>query len=137
MTTKKNNDVAEIEAYMAMMESKTAPAWMPDANESLFGEVIDLRMGSGDHGPYPIIVIRADYGVRSVHAFHTLLRDGFKEIGVRKGMRVGITYKGLTLKNSAKDIPEEKREKTDFYHMFFVVDMDKLSKPEEDVPFEL
>lgn len=136
MTDRLSKGANEIEAYFERMELLTAPAWRPEVDESIFGEVVGLRMGDGDYGPYPIIVVRADYGTRSIHAFHTLLRDGFKEIGVKKGMRVAITYKGVVTKNSAADKDVKDIEKTDTYHMFFVADLDKVQEDPE-VAFEL
>ncbi len=137
MTTKKTADaVNELEAFFARQELATAPAWRPEPGESLFGEIVGFRAGQGDHGDYPIVIVRTEFGPRAIHAFHTLMRDGFREINAKKGMRIGVTYKGVVVKNDAADIPEEKREKTDTYHMYFVMDMDKLAEqPEEEVTF--
>ncbi len=127
--------VNEIEAFFARKEQETAPAWMPEVGQSVFGEVIALKMGMSpafgnqEPKPYPIIVLRTEYGPVSLHAFHTLLRDGFKEIGLHMGQRVGVSYDGTKLKNTARDTPEEKRVPTDYYEMYFVADLDMVAEP--------
>lgn len=124
---------AELEAFFARQEEETAPAWMPGEGESIFGEVIALRMGLsqpfGDQEakPYPIVVLRCEFGPRTLHGFHTMLREGWKEVGLHIGQRLGITYKGTKLKNVAKDKPEAKLVPTDYYEMYFVKDLDNLT----------
>ncbi len=129
----------ELEAYFARMELASAPAWRPEVDESIFGEIVGFRIGEPKDDklkPYPIIVLRTDYGVRALHAFHTLMRMGFEEIKATKGMRVAVTYKGIVVKSDAVNIPEEEREKTDTYHHYFVADLDKLNEePAEVSPF--
>jgi len=139
VSTSKNTQQAvnEIEAFFNRKEQETAPAWMPEQGQSVFGEVIALKMGMspafGNQEPkaYPIIVLRTEHGPVSLHAFHTMLKDGFREIGVHIGQRVGVSYDGTKLKNSARNTPEDKRMPTDSYEMYFVADPDKVATTEQ------
>lgn len=123
MTSKTNQNITELEAFFARQELMTAPAWRPEPGETVIGEVVGLRMGAdAGYGAYPVIVVRTETGTVSIHAFHTLLRDGLREIGVKLGMRLAVTYKGVLEKNKQTD-----PENPDSYHMYFVADLEKLA----------
>jgi hypothetical protein len=104
-------DVNDIEAYFNRKNVRQAPAWMPEPGSTMKGEVIGLKMGTGDYGPYPIIVYRVILStdadtkagdVVSVHAFHTLLRESMKEKGTNLGSVQWITYDGKRETNDSK-----------------------------------
>lgn len=134
MTTKAEKMAAELEAYFAAKELNTAPAWRPEPGQSLFGTVTGFRMGRDNgYGEYPIVIVQTENGPVSVHAFHTLMRDGFKSIRVRKGTRVAVTYDGVRVTNDTADKPE--KEQTT-YHSYFVADLDKITAQSADVEAE-
>lgn len=138
-TAKKTTDaVNELEAFFARKEMLTSKAWRPEIGDVLVGEVAGFRLGEGDHGTYPIVIIRPKDGGDSVsvHCFHTLIKEGFAQIKVAKGMRVAVHYDGMQLKNSAADKPVADREKTDYYAMYFVANLDDLNQEETVVSFE-
>jgi hypothetical protein len=125
---------AELEAYFAAKELQTAPAWRPSPGDTLIGEVIGLRMGDGDHGPYPIVVIRReDKTCASVHAFHTLIREQLRDMKCNIGMRVAISYDGEKVTNKTADLAEDKQES---YHVYFCADLSKLGTADGVAPVE-
>jgi hypothetical protein len=129
----------ELDAYFEKMELASAPAWRPEVNESIFGEIVGFRIGQPKDEklkPYPIIIVKTEFGNRALHAFHTLMRMGFEEIKAAKGMRIACTYKGIVVKSDAVDIPEDEREKTDSYHHYFIADLSKVNEETVEVsPF--
>lgn len=130
MTAKANQLSAELEAYFAARELNSSPAWRPEPNETIIGEVIGFRTGADNgYGTYPIVVFRTETGTVSVHAFHTLLRDGYKRIGIRKGMRVATTYGGTCITNDTADKPEKDQT---MYHDYFCADLDNLAAATEE-----
>ena len=65
--------------------------WQPVEGETLAGRIIDIDIGEGAYGPYPIVVIEMDTGqVANVHAFHDLLRSKLKSRGAQVGEKVAI-----------------------------------------------
>jgi hypothetical protein len=72
-----------------------AAGWRPDEGDVLTGTVVELSVGAGQWGQYPIVVIRPEDGSDvAVHAFHHSLRNRLLELKPRKGERIGIQYKG-------------------------------------------
>lgn len=81
-----------------------APGWRPDEGELIVGKVVELGVGNGQWGQYPIVTIRdasTDEDV-AVHGFHHSLRNRLLELKPRQGERIGIQYKG---KRASKSHP--------------------------------
>jgi hypothetical protein len=75
-----------------------ATGWRPAAGEVLTGTVVELSVGHGNWGAYPIVVILPDNaGAKeiAVHAFHHSLRNRLLELKPHPGERIGIQYKGM------------------------------------------
>lgn len=120
----------EFAAYQERKNFRQAPAWMPEPGTTIKAEVIGLKMGSGDYGPYPIVVYKvlvspdgrsALESTVSVHAFHTLLREKLAELHTEIGSVQWITYDGKVETNASKkaraaDPNAEKKE----YHLYDV-----------------
>lgn len=145
MTTKKTAEqntaaqVAEIEAFFERKAIATAPAWMPKPGDILVGTIIGRRMQVSEHrtadrpdGRYPVIIYQTENGPRSVHAFHSVLCDALREIGVKDGARHAITYDGKAIKSDARDKAEDELEQTDSYHMYYAEDLDNTAKANEE-----
>lgn len=118
----KAEDVA-IEAYFARVQQATAPAWRPEPGETLAFEVLKLKMGpDSGYGPYPIFVVKEleSGDIVAIHAFHTMLRERFREMGVKPGFKGVVTYLGERVKNSAKDDDDRPDDR---YHMYYAEDL--------------
>lgn len=105
------DNVSDIEAYFERKNVRQAPAWMPEPGSSMKGEVIGLKMGESDYGPYPIIVYRVILStdtnlsagsIVAVHAFHTIMRESLKEKKTAIGSVQWITYEGERETNESK-----------------------------------
>jgi hypothetical protein len=118
-----NNANDKMARYKLQMKMRTAPAWRPAPNTTMYGVVVDMGIGESGFGEYPIITYKLeDDSYVKVHAFHTLMRDKLAELNTVKGSEQFLTYLGLTLKNSSKDKKEDELEATDKYHMYDVAD---------------
>jgi hypothetical protein len=123
VTAIENNANDKMTRYKLQMQMRTAPAWRPAPDTTMYGVVVAMAMGESGFGEYPIITYKLEDGsyVR-IHAFHTLLRDKLSELKTDVGSEQFVTYLGLVLKNSSKDKPEAELEATDRYHMYDVAD---------------
>jgi hypothetical protein len=73
-----------------------AAGWRPNEGDVITGRVVELSVGHGNWGAYPIVVIRPENGTDvAVHAFHHSLRNRLLELKPRQGERIGIQYKGM------------------------------------------
>lgn len=133
-------EAAELEAYYARMEFATAQAWRPEPNQTLMGTVAGFGKGIPSDpklSEYNIVYVKSpSEGMYALHCFHTLLNEGFKEIKVAEGMRVGITFLGVKVKNDAADKDPAALESTDTYYHYFVAAMDDIDKPKEGTSFD-
>lgn len=147
MTEKKFDaakETTELEAYMARMEFATAPAWRPEPGQTLMGTVAGFGEGIPSDpklSKYNIVYVKTpNQGMFALHCFHTLLNEGFKNINVAKGMRVGVTFVDHRMKNDSIGKPEKDLEATDYYYYYFVANMDAVANgedaPEEGAEFD-
>ena len=83
---------------MSSLEDRLArdpEPWKPKPGDVLVGKVVSITEGEAGYGPYPLLEVEADDGaVRSVHAFHTVLKNELARLRPRPGERLGILYKG-------------------------------------------
>lgn len=105
----------EFAEYEERRRVRQSDAWMPEVGARFKGEVIGLRMGGsptelGGYGLYPVIVYRdfADNSTKSVHAFHTTLREHFKELSDGEptnllGQTHFVSYQGRKSSRTRKD----------------------------------
>lgn len=110
----------EIERFFAMKDRDTAPAWRPDPDTMMAGELQGFRIGPDNgYGTYPIMIYKLDNGqVISVHAFHTLLRESLKEMHPKKGDRHLIHYAGKQETNAS--IKKGDNSDRQYYHMYYI-----------------
>lgn len=127
--TAQSDSVADIESYFERKALRQAPAWRPEPGSTIKAEVIGLKMGAGDYGPYPIIVYKVIHAtdstpvgaIVSVHAFHTLLRNKLAELATEIGKVQWITYDGKVETNDSKKkrATDPNADKTE-YHLYDV-----------------
>lgn len=133
-TKKLSAEAEEIERFMALKDRDTAPAWRPEPDTMMAGELQGFRIGGsnapGDYGIYPIMIYKLDNGqVVSVHAFHTLLRDSLKEMRPKKGDRHLIHYAGKYETNAS--VKKNDNEDRQYYHMYYIKNAADLAKDDE------
>lgn len=128
---------AEFEAYEARRQVRQTDAWMPEVGARFKGEVIGLRQGGstiemGGYGFYPVIVYKnlADNSTFAVHAFHTTLREHYKELADGEptnllGQQHFVSYQGRKASRTRKD----KDNKPVEYHLYDVEKVGKESSP--------
>lgn len=77
------------------LDAAYAPAWRPDVDDKLSGEVVALSERDGGYGSYPILTIRRDGGEElAVHAVHQVLSSQLAELRPKVGDRIAIKYLG-------------------------------------------
>jgi hypothetical protein len=77
------------------LDASFAPAWRPDVDDRLIGEVVALSERDGGYGSYPILTIRRDSGEElAVHAMHQVLSSQLAELRPKVGDRIAIKYLG-------------------------------------------
>lgn len=77
------------------LNQEFAPAWRPDAGDTIIGRVVDLQLRTGDWEPYWIVTLELDDGERqAVHAFHFVLAEELRKIRPQIGHRIAIKYLG-------------------------------------------
>ncbi len=135
MANKANAENGSIEGAIAQfnerMQIATAPAWRPSTGDTLAYEVIGLKMGTTtDYAPYPIIVAkRMDDGTPvAIHAFHTMLREGLRDLKCDIGKRFITSYLGEQVKNKLSAKGEQET-----YHMYYTEEINLDGGPVEAV----
>jgi hypothetical protein len=117
----------------------TASGWKPQPGDRVIGTVVaistrdmaDPTWKNPDGGNvYPVVTVELDEPIQqpdnngkpvtfvAVHAFHTTVYNGFKALRVKSGSRVGVVYGGKKVKNSTKDLPEDKQQTVQVYTVF-------------------
>jgi hypothetical protein len=99
-----------------------ALAWRPSPGDMLDGKVVKLLARESEFGVYPVVVMdTGDATYVAVHAFHTILRDGLRELKAAPGDDLVIMYQGkLESKNSAgKNAAGEEVKRA--YHSYVVI----------------
>ena len=100
------------------LDADYAPAWKPEPEGTLIGEIVELTERDGGYGSYPIVTVRQDDGqVLAAHAFHTVLAQQLAEHRPAIGERIGIKYKGKTRSSGERPVD---------YHAY-VVRVDRLA----------
>lgn len=95
------------------LDASFAPAWRPDVDDRLIGEVVALSERDGGYGSYPILTIRRDGGEElAVHAMHDVLSRELAKLRPAVGDRLAIKYCGKVSPKSGAGAP---------YHSYKVV----------------
>lgn len=122
---------------VSLLDVALATAWRPQPGDTLTGALAHRELRTTEHGTYPVVYI-ADGDTETltaVHAFHTTLKDGLKELAPQRGSFISITYAGTKESNKRKDAQGEPVE----YHHYVVVDPDATVEEStldwDDVPF--
>jgi hypothetical protein len=105
-----------------LIKIRSALAWRPSAGDMLEGTVVKLIARESEYGIYPVIVMdTGDVMYTAVHAFHTILRDAFRELKTKSGDQLVVVYQGkIESKNSAgKDADGTERKRS--YHSYIVI----------------
>lgn len=78
------------------LDRNYAPAWRPEPDERLVGEVVELSQRVGYQGDlYAIITVREEDGREwAIHAFHSVLANEFAKLRPRVGERIAVKYAG-------------------------------------------
>ena len=78
------------------LDAAYAPAWRPDVDDKLSGEVVALSERDGGYGNYPIVTLRRDDNGEelAVHAMHQVLSSQLAELRPKVGDRIAIRYLG-------------------------------------------
>jgi hypothetical protein len=101
-----------------------AEAWRPDAGQTIIGHVSEISMGETAYGQYPIVtVIRSDQSRASIHAFHSVLRDGMIDARPGIGEEIAVKYEGLRIPKEwdGKKVPAEGSKDDPRYHSYRVI----------------
>jgi hypothetical protein len=134
MVSKPKDTAAELEEYFARMEQAKAPAWRPEPNSTIVGEVVGRSMREGEHGKYPVITyLNKQTGeIVNLHAFHQMIRERLAELGTNIGDVHVITYLGSRVTNKTKDADPKDQTR---YHDYYVEPFGEVSKTAEDFTF--
>jgi hypothetical protein len=106
------------------MRVATAKAWMPKAGDEVTGTLVHVTGRTSEYGTYPVVYLEPvdKDGVIgemiAIHAFHTTLNEGFKELAPARGSTVWVAYHGLKESRGRKD----KDGKPVEYHHYTVLD---------------
>jgi hypothetical protein len=125
----------DMAAFLAAAELEKAPAWRPEPNDVIIGDVIGRRTGHTDeYGDYPILTIRLETPAAikndnvapagtpvNFHAFHTLAREWVETLDGNP--RVAIQYRGETLSTARTAAKGEDVS----YHDYFGKEMPKAA----------
>lgn len=109
-----------------------AAAWRPEPGDSLIGFLTEIAVGTSDYGDYPILTLTTANGDRaSVHAFHTVLKDGLIDAQPSIGEELAIKYNGLRLPKGLdeKTAPKVGSKDDPRYHDYRVI----INRAPEDV----
>lgn len=81
-----------------------APAWLPEKDDLLIGELVGVRKGESEYGVYPVLVFKeletGEY--TAFHAFHGMARDRMAELKPSIGTVMNILYLGTRETNKTK-----------------------------------
>lgn len=103
-----------------------APAWRPEPNDILTGEVLGVRTGkSTEYAEYPVIVYKTADGFRAFHVFHGVARDRMGELKPKKGDKHTIQYLGTRVGNTP--IVRNGKEEDNIYHAYYIESGDDQS----------
>jgi hypothetical protein len=122
---------------VSMVDIALATAWRPKPGDKLTGAVAHRDTRTTEYGTYPVVYIapEGDGPLYAVHAFHTTLKDGLKELAPQRGQFIEIHYLGE--KDSGKRVDKEGEPVS--YHHYVVVDpdasVDQSDIDWDDVPF--
>lgn len=128
---------ATVSQSVSVVDVMMATAWRPNPGDTLTGAVVHRELRTTEHGTYPVVYFAVDGidGLIAVHAFHTTLKDGFKELAPTRGEFVSITYAGMKESNKRTDSKGEPVE----YHHYAVYRPDETIESGDmgwdDVPF--
>jgi hypothetical protein len=83
------------------LDASFAPAWRPDVDDQLVGEVVALSEHDGGFGAYPIVTLRRDGGEEvAVHCIHYVLSSELAKLRPKAGDRLAIKFLGKLAKKS-------------------------------------
>lgn len=101
MTAAKTQDAAVAPVDWATLSLEDAldldfAGWNPNAGDKISGTVLFVTTSTeGEFGSYPILTVATDDGEgRSLHCFHTVLRNAVEGYRVSPGDRIGVKYNG-------------------------------------------
>ena len=105
-----------------IIKIRSALAWRPSAGDMLDGTVVKLIARESEYGVYPVVILdTGDALYTAVHAFHTILRDAFRELKTKSGDELVVVYQGkIESKNSAGKDADGKEIKRS-YHSYIVI----------------
>lgn len=91
---------AKVTDTTEIMRIRGALAWRPMPGDMIDGKVIKMLARDSDFGIYPVMVMDiGEIQYTAVHAFHTILRDGLRELRVKSGDDVVVMYQGKIQSN--------------------------------------
>lgn len=102
----------------------TAKAWMPQPGDDVTGVMRHVAGRTTEYGTYPVVYLEpvdeeGNIGeMIAIHAFHTTLKDGLKELAPARGSTLRIIYHGTVESRKRKDSKGEAVS----YHHYTVVD---------------
>ena len=78
------------------LDAPPAEGWRPQSGDKLIGTIVEITEGASEYGTYPLIVVQPDDDPtpRSVHAFHTVLKNELEKLRPTEGDSIGIKYLG-------------------------------------------
>lgn len=108
--------VADMEAFFERAQLAQAPAWRPEVNDVLSGEILGFRIGvHAEYGEHPVLIIKSDRGPVAFYGFHGLVRDRLRELKPKKGDVITIMYGG---KREVTKEEEEAGKRP--YHRYYI-----------------
>lgn len=97
----------------------TAPAWRPEKDDILHGEVVGTRVGTtSDYPDYPVLILEQTNGEYiAFHAFHGVAQDILSSLRPKRGEVLTIQYLGTQVTNATKD--KDLKDQT-AYHLYYI-----------------
>jgi|SRR5215469_12817526 len=93
---------------MGLDQEERPPAWIPEPDDLLVGEVVSLQKGWSNQSEeyYPILVVRPKETEElvSVHAFRFILKDRLMTLRPQPGEIIGIRFKGMSETKSKRPL---------------------------------
>lgn len=105
-----------------LIRIRSALAWRPMPGDMLDGKIVKLLARESDYGIYPVVVFDTGEPVyTAVHAFHTILRDAFRELKSGPGDECVVVYQGKVESKTADGKNDDGTEKKRSYHSYIVI----------------
>lgn len=115
-----------------LMKIQAARAWRPNTGDMISGAIVAITSRTSEYGTYPVVTLDTgdDTHYTAVHAFHTTLLDGLKQLRPTPGETLTIAYMGKVASNKRKDANGDRVQ----YHHYVIDNPDSTTPYSWDDP---